>query len=131
VLLAPVQAPNANAFAERWVGTVRAECLDWLLIVGRGHLEQILRIYVEHYNAHRPHRGSDWRRRIHPPVWTSSVKVTDAGCTDVTCLAVCSTSTGELHERISAPHALHLDLRLGPSCPASNKGAAHLSQVPR
>jgi len=57
VLLAPVQAPNANAFAERWVGTVRAECLDWLLIVGRGHLEQILRIYVEHYNAHRPHRG--------------------------------------------------------------------------
>jgi transposase InsO family protein len=57
VLLTPVRAPNANAHAERWVRTVRAECLDWLLIVGRGHLEQVLRVYVEHYNAHRPHRA--------------------------------------------------------------------------
>ena len=57
VLITPVQAPNANANAERWIRTVRAECLDWLLIVGRGHLEQVLRIYVEHYNSHRPHRA--------------------------------------------------------------------------
>jgi transposase InsO family protein len=57
VLVTPVRAPTANAYAERWVGTVRAECLDWLLIVGRGHLEQVLRVYVEHYNRHRPHRA--------------------------------------------------------------------------
>ena len=57
VLLTPVQAPNANAHAERWIRTVRAECLDWLLIVGRGHLEQVLRVYAAHYNAHRPHRS--------------------------------------------------------------------------
>jgi putative transposase len=57
VLITPVQAPNANAYAERWIRTVRAECLDWRLIVGRGHLEQVLRVYVEHYNAHRPHRA--------------------------------------------------------------------------
>jgi putative transposase len=57
VLLTPVQAPKANAYAERWVRTVRAECLDWLLIVGRTHLEQVLRTYVEHYNRHRPHRA--------------------------------------------------------------------------
>jgi transposase InsO family protein len=57
ILLTPVQAPNANAYAERWVGTVRAECLDWLLIVGQGHLEQVLRVYVQHYNRHRPHRA--------------------------------------------------------------------------
>jgi putative transposase len=57
VLLTPVRAPNANAHAERWIRTVRAECLDWLLIVGRGHLEQVLRVYVQHYNAHRPHRA--------------------------------------------------------------------------
>jgi putative transposase len=44
ILRSPVQAPNANAYAERWVGTVRAECLDWLLIVGRDHLEQVLRV---------------------------------------------------------------------------------------
>jgi putative transposase len=57
VLITPVQAPNANAYAERWVRTVRDECLDWLLVVGRGHLEQVLRVYIEHYNAHRPHRA--------------------------------------------------------------------------
>jgi putative transposase len=57
MLLTPVQAPNANAYAERWVRTVRAECLDWLLIVGRGHLEQVLRVDAAHYNTHRPHRA--------------------------------------------------------------------------
>jgi putative transposase len=57
VLVTPVQAPDANAFAERWVRTVRAECLDWLLIVGRSHLEQVLRVYVRHYNGPRPHRS--------------------------------------------------------------------------
>jgi putative transposase len=57
VLVTPVQAPNANAFAERWVRTVRTECLDWLLIVGRSHLEQVLRVYARHYNGHRPHRS--------------------------------------------------------------------------
>ncbi len=57
VLLAPVRAPKANAYAERWVGTVPANCLDWLLIVGRGHLERVLRVCVKHYNEHRPHRA--------------------------------------------------------------------------
>jgi len=57
VILTPLQAPNANAHAERWVRTVRAECLDWLLIVGRDHLGQVLRVYVQHYNRHRPHRA--------------------------------------------------------------------------
>ena len=57
MLVTPVRAPTANAYAERWVGTVRVECLDWLLIVGRGHLEQVLRVYVQHYNQHRPHRA--------------------------------------------------------------------------
>jgi putative transposase len=57
VVLTPVQAPTANAYAERWVRTVRTECLDWLLIVGRDQLEQVLQVYVEHYNQHRPHRA--------------------------------------------------------------------------
>ncbi len=57
VLRTPVRAPRANAYAERWVRTVRADCLDWLLIVGRRHLERVLRIYVKHYNEHRPHRA--------------------------------------------------------------------------
>jgi len=57
LVVTPVQAPNANAYAERWVRTVRAECLDWLLVVGRRHLEQVLRVYVQHYNRHRAHRA--------------------------------------------------------------------------
>ena len=61
VILTPVQAPRANAFAERWVRTVRAECLDWMLVLGRRHLERILRTYVAHYNTQRPHRGLDLR----------------------------------------------------------------------
>ena len=57
MLVTPVQAPNANAYAERWIRTVRAECLDWLLIVGRGPLEEVLRVNVEHDNRHRAHRA--------------------------------------------------------------------------
>jgi len=57
IVRTPIRAPRANAFAERWVRTVRTECLDWTLVRGRGHLERVLRIYAEHYNAERPHRG--------------------------------------------------------------------------
>ena len=52
----PVRAPRANAFIERWIGTVRRECLDRLLIVNRRHLERVLPVYIRHYNSHRPHR---------------------------------------------------------------------------
>jgi putative transposase len=59
IIRTPIQAPNANAHVERWVGTVRRECLDRLLIVGRSQLEHVLRVYVRHYNHHRPHRALD------------------------------------------------------------------------
>jgi putative transposase len=55
----PVRAPKANAFAERFVRTVRSECLDWLLILNRRHLERVLRVYIDHYNTQRPHRALD------------------------------------------------------------------------
>jgi hypothetical protein len=54
VVHTPVQAPKANAYAERFVRTVRNECLDWLLIIGRRHLEHVLRAYILHYNHERP-----------------------------------------------------------------------------
>jgi len=50
----PIQAPNANAFAERWVRTVRGECLDRILSLGRRHLDHVLRTYRRHYNEHLP-----------------------------------------------------------------------------
>jgi putative transposase len=57
VIETPFRAPRANAVAERWVRTVRNECLDHLLIFGRRHLEQVLRSYLTHYNGERPHRS--------------------------------------------------------------------------
>jgi transposase InsO family protein len=61
IVKTPVRAPKANAYAERFVGTVRRECLDWLLILNRRHLEHTLQVFVDHYNAHRPHRSLDLR----------------------------------------------------------------------
>jgi transposase InsO family protein len=57
VIRIPYRAPRANAFAERWVGTVRRELLDHLLIFGRRHLEFVLREFITHYHEDRPHQG--------------------------------------------------------------------------
>jgi putative transposase len=57
VVRTPVRAPRADAICERWIRTVRTECLDWLLIFSRRHLEQVLRVYIRHYNRQRPHRA--------------------------------------------------------------------------
>ncbi len=59
VIRTPIQAPNANAHAERWVRTLRADCLDRIVILGRSQLEHVLRVYRRHYNEHRPHRALD------------------------------------------------------------------------
>jgi putative transposase len=57
IIRTPVRAPRVNAIAERFIGTLRRECLDHLLITGPRHLAVVLREFVEHYNAHRPHRS--------------------------------------------------------------------------
>ena len=57
MLRTPVRAPRANAYAERWVGTVRREVLDRMLILGCRLLRSVLAEYVDHYNSHRPHRA--------------------------------------------------------------------------
>jgi putative transposase len=61
VVRTPARAPRANAVAERWVGSVRRECLDHVLIFGRRHLHRVLGAYAEHYNLARPHRSIDLR----------------------------------------------------------------------
>jgi len=86
VIPTPIGAPKANAYAERWVKSVRAECLDWTLVLGRRHLLRILRAYVGHYNRQRPHRGlalavpdvRDQDRR-----GSVSVRLRDVRCRDV------------------------------------------------
>jgi transposase InsO family protein len=66
VLRTPVRAPRANAYAERWVGTVRREVLDRMLIVGCRQLRSVLADYVDHYNGHRPHRALGRHRHLGP-----------------------------------------------------------------
>ena len=68
VIKTPVRAPKATAIAERFGGTIRLECLDWLLILNRRHLKHVLREFVDHYNTHRP------RRSLHlvPPAATAA-----------------------------------------------------------
>jgi putative transposase len=70
VIHTPIRAPQANAYAERFVRTIRAECLDWLLILGRRHLERVLRIYSAHYNRERPHRAL----ALHPPEPATTIR---------------------------------------------------------
>jgi putative transposase len=68
VIKAPVRAPRARAHAERWIGSLRRECLDRLLILGRRHLERVVHVYAQHYNGHRPHRALAQRPpRAKPP----------------------------------------------------------------
>jgi hypothetical protein len=75
-LKTPFRTPNANAFAERFVRTVRSECLDHLLVVNEAHLERLLRGYACHYNGHRPHQGLS--QEIPAPVRSHPLEVVRA-----------------------------------------------------
>jgi putative transposase len=85
VVKIPPRAPRANAYAERWVRTVRAECLDWMLVWNQRQLHRVLTEYLRHYNTVRPHRGLDLRpprpaarlRLVEPGAGESSVQRAD------------------------------------------------------
>jgi hypothetical protein len=85
---------------------VRAECLDWLLILGRGHLEHVFRVYVQHTTPIGRTGRFALSRRTQPPDRPSSATISRPKSAGVTCSAVCFTSTDELHERICAPYEL-------------------------
>jgi transposase InsO family protein len=74
IVRTPIQVPQANGIAERFVRTVRSECLDWLLILNARHLERTLTLFLDHYNGWRPHRSLDLGppngRR--PSTWTGT-----------------------------------------------------------
>ena len=67
IMKTPTRSPQANSFAERYVGTLRRECLDHVLIYGEGHLRRILAEYARHYNEHRPHQSREQRPPLHEP----------------------------------------------------------------
>jgi transposase InsO family protein len=85
VIRTPIQAPNANAYAERWVRTIRADCLDRTLILGRRHLEHVLHVYRRHYNEHRRTARSTSDRPTAP--FLSSRRQQPSTCAAATCSA--------------------------------------------
>ena len=84
IIRTPFRAPQANAFAERWVGTVRRDCLDSLPISSRRQLERVLRVYVDHYNTHRPHRSLGLTPPYQGLAYASSVRTHRTSSTDAT-----------------------------------------------
>ena len=64
VIKTPIATPRANSHIERQIGSTRRECIDWLLILNRRHLERVLTVWFEHYNQARPHRGLDLQTPI-------------------------------------------------------------------
>ena len=93
VIKTPIRSPRANAVAERWVRTVRNECLDHLLIFGRRHLEQVLRDCLTHFNAERPHRSL----QLVPPAGAPRSRGSPAA--DIRCRDILG---GLIHEYYSA-----------------------------
>jgi Family of unknown function (DUF5372)/Integrase core domain len=71
IVQTPIQVPEANGIAERFVRTVRSECLDWLLIVSGQHLERALTVFIGHYNGHRAHRSLE----LAPPTQYDDLKL--------------------------------------------------------
>jgi hypothetical protein len=78
----PYRVPQANGVAERFVRTVRTECLDWLLVLNQQHLDHAIAAFVDHYNTHRPHRGLE-RQRLVRFKFAFSVEIVSAdSCTN-------------------------------------------------
>ena len=84
VVKIPPRSPRANAYAERWVRTVRAEVTDRMLIAGPRHLRAVLDEYVVHYNEHRPHRA----RNLRPP-----------GAAEIAPVAITDLATAQIRRR--------------------------------
>ena len=79
IVRTPIQAPQANALAERFVRTARSERLDWLLILNARHLARTLTVFIDHYNGWRPHRSLDLappKGRPSAPTWTGMPPIT-------------------------------------------------------
>jgi hypothetical protein len=113
VVRTPVHTPEANGIAERFVRTVRSECLDWLLMLNARHLEHTLKVFVDHYNSGRPHRSLG----LVPPNRRPPVKPKAVGDTIHVRrrdrLADCCTSTSARRERdpICAPYRVETLVR--------------------
>jgi transposase InsO family protein len=109
IIRTPIRAPQANAIVERFIGTLRRECLDHLLITGPRHLDIVLREYVQHFNTHRPHRLLDQRPPAGgaPPRSGAAVHVLRR-----------DRLSGLVHEYVQVPGSRHPQARPGelPSC---------------
>jgi transposase InsO family protein len=100
----PPRAPKANAYAERWLRTVRAECLDWILIWNRRHPQRVLTAYVGHYNRTRPHRGIDLRVPSRPSTSRAPAQNLSGASNALICSADSFTNTASPPDPRRSPH---------------------------
>jgi putative transposase len=92
----PARSPNLNAFAERWVRSVKQECLSKIILFGEGSLSRVLAEYGRHYHSERNHQGKG--TSYHSPMWANNQIRSCTRLSVVSDLAVCSNTTGMPHD---------------------------------
>ena len=129
IVKTPPRALWANAIAERFVGTVRRELLDRLLIINHQHAGTVLREFACHYNDHRPHRGLGQAAPLRP--FPTVQRPGSARSTDATASAASSTNISTSHDRISARRMIWHGFRAptGPYCRPGAVSSGCLEEV--
>jgi hypothetical protein len=118
ILRTPIRAPKANAMCERFLGSVRRECLDHVLVFNERHLPRVIKEYVAYFNAVRPHKASRVRLRYHRPARILRPPPT-AKSSHFRCLVGCTATIDELRETQFPPQI----------CEVAPTGEASISQA--
>ena len=136
VIRIPARAPRANAIAERFVGTVRQECLDRMIILSRRHLVAVLHEFVGHYNTRRPHQSLDQKAPVYRRRPKRDRQVQSEGSCEPTWLVASFTNTGWWRDadEILGTHRCRVRVGGGPmrpvrSCSSGSTATATATQV--
>ena len=110
IIRTPWRAPRTNAYAERFVRTIRTECLDRIFVLSERHLESVLKTYINHYNQERPHRGLDLRIPDGGPQ-SASQEPPGRSCVAIASVALSTNTTGRPRNPLHVPHGAKSEFR--------------------